>query len=81
MVSNGTRAPARRLRSSIQRWSPQPIAAMIGSTAMSAMKGEMSVKSAIRKIKQAARTAKSPWARLMIRITPNMNDRPQASRA
>jgi hypothetical protein len=30
---------------------------------------------------KAPSTAMSPWARLMIRITPNINDSPQAKRA
>jgi hypothetical protein len=45
VVSSGTSTPARRLRSSIPRCSAQPMAAMTGSTAMSATKGEMSVAS------------------------------------
>ena len=82
VVSSGTRTPARKLRSSIQRCRAQPMAAITGSTAMQRKNGEMSVVSAIRKTQTARReSARSPWAKLMIRITPNMKDRPQASSA
>jgi hypothetical protein len=51
---------------------------MTGITATSARNGEMLQWSARTHTKYAARTAMLPWAKLMIRMTPNMNERPHA---
>ena len=56
----------------------QPSAAMIGSTRSSPRNGEMPACRRGRTDEKAARTARLPWARLMMRMTPNMKDRPHA---
>ena len=78
MVSSGTSTPERRLRSSIARCISQPSAPISGSTSASARKGDMPLRSTIAHTRKAARIARSPCARLMMRMTPNMNDSPQA---
>ena len=81
VLRSGIRKPPRRLRSRMQACKAQPIAAMPGSTISSPMNGEMSASSASTYSANAARIARLPCARLMIRITPYMNDKPQATSA
>ena len=73
--------PDLRLRSSTVSCSTYPSTTMTGSAAAKAMNAETPVCSTITNITYAPKTAMSPCARLMIRITPNMIESPQASTA
>jgi hypothetical protein len=45
------------------------------------MNGERRARLATTQTPKAPMTARSPWARLIMRITPNISDSPQANRA
>ena len=80
VVSSGTRIPERRLRSSSVLWSAQPTTAIAGRTTANAANADRPW-CVMTRIRKAPRIARSPCARLMIRITPNMSDSPEARSA
>ena len=54
---------------------------MTGTTTRAAMSAFTPAKDMNEKARKAPMTARSPWARLTMRITPNISDRPQANSA
>ena len=71
--------PSRRLR--INAWSAYPSAAMSGTTSNRTRNGLTPRASTATTASNAARMLRSPWARLTIRITPKMRERPVAKSA
>jgi hypothetical protein len=65
-------------RSNTRRWPTTPATAATGMTTRRARNGFHVALSTIVDAPNAAATARSPWARLTSRITPNAIDRPVA---
>ena len=74
----GTSSPPRALRSSTRRCSAQPTTAIAGTTRQRPRNGSTPKRSASTKRAYAASTARLPCARLMMPMTLNMNESPQA---
>ena len=81
VVSKGMSMPERRLRSSRTRCRAQPTPNMTMSAKTRETISGKWVLSTSTQVRKAPRTARSPWARLMMRMTPNIKESPQASKA
>jgi hypothetical protein len=81
VASSGVSSPVRRLRVRIPRCNAKPATPAAGRMTIRARNGLIERAATSEEVAKAATTARSPWARLMIRITPNISDRPEANSA
>ena len=81
VTNNVVSGPRSRLAWMSVRWPTYPRTTKIGTTMTNDQTAGMCVAGTISTARNAATTARSPWARLMTFIVPNRSDRPHANSA